>query len=131
MTEDIPVFEDGDAKTEYINQCFDDEVPALLVDMVGKRTWAAVEFDMVTTGGDDHHILTESAIDEINEIAERYGEEEEISHRNNISALSAAYGSDFTGFPDMRPDVAQRFANEIAEIVLDESNWEPHTEALP
>jgi len=97
--------------------------------MVDKRTWAAVEFDVATTG-DDYYILTEEAIDEINTIAERYGEEEEISQRNNISALSAAYGSNFTGFPDMRPDVAQRFANEIVEIVLDESNWEPHTNAL-
>ena len=127
--DEVPLFEEQEAKTEYINYCFTVEQPALLINMVRGRTWCFVECDMLPTGGRDPYpqnrrkALTTDAVEQVNSICEVF-EDEELRNSLSMGALSTAPGAGFMSFPDMRPDVARRFAERIKPIVMDEENWE-------
>lgn len=131
--DEVPLFEEQDAKTEYINYCFTVEQPALLINMVRGRTWCFVECDMLPTGGqgpypqNQQKELTPDAVEQVNSICEAF-EDEELRYSLSAGALSTAEGAGFMSFPDMRPDVARRFAERIKPIVMDESNWKSRLE---
>ncbi|WP_117368216.1 hypothetical protein [Natrarchaeobaculum sulfurireducens] len=130
MSDDVPLFEDGEEKAAYGDNCYTGEQPSLHVNMVDTRAWADVRFDMpLDDGGPDHYILTEPAVEKINALADQYEEHEEISYDNG-SAFAVNYGSIYYSSPYMRPEVAQEFANAIAPIVRNERNWEPEREAI-
>ena len=134
---EIPIIKNYDELNEYDVECDNQQIPCLYINGIGRRTWYAVECEMMTTsfhfepnnpadaGG--YAILDEDAVAEVNELCKEY---KDVNTRDNGSALSTAYGAAFLRFPDMREKTAKQFASELSIIVMNEKNWIPNNERL-
>lgn len=126
---DIPLFTTSKASGAFIYRCYEENKPVIWMNQIRGWKWCFVIVNMesTSTGGnpEDFDILTEAAVEQINEICEKYEPIVRAAEKRvSIGSMSTRYGASYMTFPDMKPPDAEAFAGELAEIVLDAENHE-------
>lgn len=132
----VPVCKTQDEYGAYVEDCFEQKKPALVVNMAGKRKWASVEIDMLSLGGvfevtnaDSRRsltpVLSREAASCINAICDRYRDAENGDFRGSaMLSVPSEPMNGYHSFPSMKADVAQSFANELKSVVENPAFWQ-------
>lgn len=126
----IPIVTSEDEKTDLWNEHNEESEPFIWVNMIRGRTWCFLVVDLEVTVRDwdagfrTGDALTSAAVDRVNEICDRYESAVRPRGSNHLSmgALSTSFGATYMTFPDMRPEDAGQFGEELAEVVMDRDN---------
>lgn len=140
---------------QNFRRCDDLCIPTLEIRQISRRKYAEVQVDLSTTRGwkqfvrpemlpDDvdpvevepetpDAVLTESAVSKVNSLFESYRSYVPENVRGGTTMTS--HGSDFVRYPPLEPERCHELGHELAPIVTNRSNWEPHggwrTEYVP
>ncbi|WP_248911087.1 hypothetical protein [Halocatena marina] len=128
-TTEIPHITTYDERDKLHEEKYGEGVPFVWINQIRGRTWCYVIASLEPTASpsraEDTDILTEEAVEQVNQICDTYIDAvRETGKRLSTGAPCTNYGATFMMFPDMRPEDAEPFAEELADVILDETNRE-------
>lgn len=134
LSYDVPVIETCDESVEFVRGREENNEPVVWINMIDGETWCFVECDFEPTidlneNLQDAIALSEKGVEAVNELCSRYIDADKMGRpygkslsRLSIGAPKTTVGATHTTYPDMRPENARKFAEELVEIVTDSAN---------
>jgi len=132
----VPVCRSDDEYAKYVNNCFEINKPALVINMKNARKWAQVEYDLLALEGvftlknrgrEIGAGLNQEAVSIVQRVLQRYEDVETGGNSTGALAIpSESSTGGFRSFPGMKLNDAKRLASELKPIVENPMNWTPN-----